>query len=169
MTGGDGAASDGRRYPAHPTVGVGVVLFRGDAVLMVRRARPPLLGAWSFPGGGQELGETVDEAGRRELLEETGMTAASLVLAGHVDAVHRDRDGRVLFHYTILDLTGWAADGREPVAAGDVSAARFVRFEALATLGVDAAHRQMVERARAAVGPVSSGGDGSAPSSGDGS
>ena len=139
--------SDAPAPPGRPLIGVGVVLFRGDRVLLVRRARPPLLGAWSFPGGRQELGETVEEAGRRELLEETGMTGGPLVLAGHVDAIHRDGAGRLRFHYTILDLAGLAVGDGEPVAASDVSEARFVPVDALDGLGVDEAHRRMVRRA----------------------
>ena len=63
-----------REYPDRPHVGVGVVVLRGDSVLLVRRAKPPRVGSWSLPGGGQELGETVFEAGRREIAEETGLT-----------------------------------------------------------------------------------------------
>lgn len=141
---------DGRQFPTRPLVGIGVVLFRGDAVLLVRRARPPLAGAWSFPGGAQELGETAEDAARRELREETGMAAAgALRLAAHVDAIHRDEAGRVMFHYTILDFAGHAAGGIAPRAGGDVSAASFVAFDALAACGLDAAHRAVAARARA--------------------
>ena len=139
-----------RAYPARPTIGVGVVLFRGDTVLLVRRGRPPLEGAWSFPGGGQELGETVDAAGRREVLEETGLVVrGTLVLAAHVDAIHRDGSGRVLFHYTILDLAGVDDGNAAPVAGGDAAEARFVALDALEALGLDAAHREVVRKARA--------------------
>ena len=136
--------SDDPDVPGRPLIGVGVVLFRGDLVLLVRRARPPLLGAWSFPGGRQELGETVEAAGRRELHEETGMTAGPLVLAGYADAIHRDPAGRIGFHYTILDLAGIAVGPGEPVATGDVSEARFVSIGGLGEWGVDDAHRGMV-------------------------
>ena len=138
--------------PARPLIGVGVVLFRGDRVLLIRRARPPLLGAWSFPGGRQELGETVEEAGRRELREETGMTAAALVLAGHVDVIDRDDAGRIRFHYTILDLAGMAQGDREPVASSDAAEACFVPVASLDGIGLDAAHRRMVARSRRLVG-----------------
>ena len=62
-----------REYPDRPWIGIGVAAFRGDAVLLVRRARPPRLGAWSLPGGAQHLGERVQDTARRELREETGI------------------------------------------------------------------------------------------------
>jgi len=62
-----------REYPARPIVGVGVVVCRGEEVLLIRRGQPPRLGQWSLPGGGQEVGETIEEAVRREVREETGL------------------------------------------------------------------------------------------------
>ena len=58
-----------RDYPDRPIAGVGVVVFRGDKVLLIRRGTPPRIGQWSLPGGAQELGETVEQAARRELRE----------------------------------------------------------------------------------------------------
>ena len=56
------AASMSRSYPERPFVGVGVVILRGEEVLLIRRGKPPRVGHWSLPGGAQELGETVNEA-----------------------------------------------------------------------------------------------------------
>lgn len=130
-----------REYPVRPIVGIGVVMLKPDAVLLVRRAKPPSAGSWSLPGGAQELGETAEAAARRELLEETGLEAGPMVLAANVDSIHRDPAGRIQFHYTILDFaTGWLSG--EPVAGGDVSDARFAPLEALAEYGLwDEAHR----------------------------
>ena len=61
-----------RTYPDRPWIGIGVVVWRDDRVLLVRRAKAPNLGQWSLPGGGQEIGETVFEAAIREVAEETG-------------------------------------------------------------------------------------------------
>ena len=119
-----------REYPARPLVGIGVVLLKPGAVLLVRRAKPPAEGSWSLPGGAQELGETAEYAARRELMEETGLDAGSLVLAANVDSIHRDPDGRVRFHYTILDFAAeWT--GGEPRPGGDVSEAVFAPLDRL--------------------------------------
>jgi ADP-ribose pyrophosphatase YjhB (NUDIX family) len=112
--------TDSRLYPARPLVGIGIVVLRGDEVLLVRRGRPPAQGAWSLPGGAQRLGETAEEAARRELAEETGLSVGPLHLAGHVDSIHRDADGKIAYHYTILDFCARYMEG-EARAGGDAA------------------------------------------------
>ena len=130
-----------REYPAQPWVGLGVVLLKPDAVLLVRRGKPPAAGRWSLPGGAQELGETAEAGARRELHEETGLHAGPLVLAANVDSIHRDGTGRVRFHYTILDFAArWI--GGDPVPGGDASEAVFAPLDALGPYALwDEAHR----------------------------
>ncbi|PHK96632.1 phosphohydrolase [Pseudoroseomonas rhizosphaerae] len=134
-----------REYPDRPWVGIGVIAFRGDDVLLVRRAKPPRMGEWSIPGGAQHLGETAEAAARRELLEEAGVTVGPLTVAVVVDALNHDEAGRARFHYTIIDFAGrWT--GGEPVAGDDVSEARFFPPEALPGLGLwDEAIRAIAE------------------------
>jgi ADP-ribose pyrophosphatase YjhB (NUDIX family) len=117
-----------REYPTRPLVGIGVAVLRPGAVLLARRGSPPNRGAWSLPGGGQELGETAEAAARREVLEETGLHVGPLRLAAHVDSIHRDPDGRVRFHYTILDFAA-AWTGGVPVAGGDVTEVAWAGFD----------------------------------------
>jgi len=117
-----------RDYPTAPRVGIGIILARGEEVLLIKRGRPPALGAWSLPGGAQELGETAEAAARRELLEETGLTCGALTLVAHVDSIHRDEVGRIQYHYTILDFCARYISG-EAVAGGDVSEVSWVRAE----------------------------------------
>ena len=137
-----------REYPSRPLVGIGTILLRPGAVLLVRRGRPPALGQWSIPGGAQKLGETAEAAARRELREETGLESGPLALVAHVDSIHRDGGGRVQYHYTILDFAGrW--QGGAPVAGDDVTAARFVRFDALEGLGLWSEAHRVIALARA--------------------
>ncbi|WP_158742697.1 NUDIX hydrolase [Acidisphaera sp. L21] len=140
-----------REYPAHPLVGIGAVILRPGAVLLVRRGKPPNAGQWSIPGGAQELGETAEAAARRELTEETGLVVDTLTLVANVDSIHRDPDGRIRFHYTILDFAGlW--QGGEPVAGDDASDAAFFAFDALAGLGLWREAHRAIAAARQLLG-----------------
>ena len=113
-----------REYPDRPVCGVGVVCFKDDQVLLVKRAKPPITWEWSIPGGGQELGETTGEAALRELKEETGVDARLIGLIDVIDTVRKDEEGRIQFHYTLVDFAAeWLAG--EPVADDDVSDARW--------------------------------------------
>jgi ADP-ribose pyrophosphatase YjhB (NUDIX family) len=106
-------------------VGVGVVVWRGDQVLLIRRARPPRAGQWGIPGGAQELGETLFEAARREILEETGLTIRPTGIVTAIDGIVRDGQGRVEYHYTLVEVSAeWVAG--EATARSDVDAARWV-------------------------------------------
>ena len=109
-----------REYPDCPRVGVGVLVWRDDHLLLVRRARPPGAGEWSLPGGGQELGETLFETARREVAEETGLDVEPVAVLTAVDSITRDDHGRVRFHYTLIDVVAnWQAG--EASAEDDVS------------------------------------------------
>jgi len=132
-----------REFPTRPWVGIGAVIFRDGRVLLARRGKPPRLGAWSLPGGAQHLGEGAMQCARRELLEETGIEAGPLILADVIDAVNRDTDGRVRYHYTIIDYCGhWAAGEARPGddvaeiawAAHDELAGYALKREALAVI-----------------------------------
>src|SRR5215475_9970817 len=91
-----------RTYPARPYLAVSAAIFRDGKVLIVRRARPPANGLYTLPGGGVELGETLEEAVVREVREETGLTIAPIALAGYRQAIARDDAGRVERHFVIL-------------------------------------------------------------------
>ena len=88
-----------REYPEFPMVGVGVVVWKDEEVLLIQRGKPPRVGSWSLPGGRQELGETTREAGVREVLEETGLSVEIKDLIDVVDSINHDDDGRVRLQY----------------------------------------------------------------------
>ena len=95
-----------RRYPERPIVAVLAVVLRGNRALIVQRAQQPNAGRWGFPGGVLELGETVFEGAMRELREETGVAAEPAGWLNIHDAISRDDDGRVQFHYTLIAVRG---------------------------------------------------------------
>lgn len=124
-----------RDYPDRPIVGVGVVVLCAGDVLLIRRAKPPRVGGWSLPGGAQELGETVFEAARREVLEETGVAIDVLGLVDVVDSIHRDDAGRVRQHYALVDVFAvWRAG--EPKAGSDAEDAAWIPIGEIGTLGL---------------------------------
>jgi 8-oxo-dGTP diphosphatase len=108
---------EGRRYPDRPIVGVLAVVMRGDRVLVVRRANPPMRGRWGFPGGVLELGETIAQGAMRELIEETGVAAVSAGPLTVIDTIDRDDEGRVRYHYTLVAVIGHWRSGEG--TAGD--------------------------------------------------
>ena len=93
-----------REYPDAPIAGVGAVIVRDKQVLLIRRAHEPLKGEWSLPGGAVELGETLEAAICREVLEETGLVVEVLDTVKAFDRISRDDTGRVRYHYVLIDF-----------------------------------------------------------------
>jgi 8-oxo-dGTP diphosphatase len=107
-----------REYPDSPLVGVGAIIIDDRRVLLVKRGHPPLLGEWSIPGGVLELGETLREAVVREAREETCLIVEPAELLGVYDRVLRDDEGRILYHYVLVDFL-CRPTGGEALAADD--------------------------------------------------
>lgn len=93
----------GREYPERPIVGVGAVIFDEGRVLLVQRGHAPMQGEWSLPGGALEVGETLQDGIRREVLEETGLIVEPVAMIEVFDRIARDDAGRVQFHYVLVD------------------------------------------------------------------
>lgn len=103
--------SDKRRYPDRPFVGVGAVIVRDGKVLLVKRKYEPLAGQWSLPGGAVEVGETLEACLVREMLEETGLEVRVGPVIEVFDRITHDDQGRVLYHFVLVDYLCWPTGG----------------------------------------------------------
>ena len=114
-----------RRFPDRPVVSVGAVIVDADRVLLVKRGREPLKGRWSLPGGVVEIGETLEDALKREVREETGLAIDVGPVVEVLDRVQRTDDDRVEYHYVIIDYL-CRATGGSLCCATDADDARWV-------------------------------------------
>lgn len=126
-------------------VGVGAVVFRGDEVLVVQRGSPPFEGAWSIPGGKIRHSETLRDAVRREVAEETGIEIDIIGLIDVFEAAPQTADDD---HYVLVDfLAEWRAG--EPQAGDDALQARFAPLaEAESLLSWDETRRALAAARR---------------------
>ncbi len=98
---------DKRAYPENPLIGVGIVIFNKDGrILLIQRNKPPLKGSMSIPGGKVELGEKLEDAIKREVKEECGIDVKVKDLIFVAENIQRDDNGRVKYHYVLLDFWG---------------------------------------------------------------
>jgi len=124
-------------------------VWHGERVLLVQRGRPPREGRWSLPGGAQELGETVADAARREVREETGLAVELGEVIATVDLIERDADDRVRYHYTLIDFTAEAQDA--VLRPGDDAAdAAWFDLDQIEALGLWSETLRIIELARLA-------------------
>ena len=122
-------------YPTQPVVAVGAIVFRDNRVLLVRRGQPPSQDLWAIPGGRVEIGETLQEAAEREILEETGITIQAREPVYTFDYIERDGSELPRFHYVIIDLIADYVRG-ETRAGDDAADVRWVAAEELDDLKV---------------------------------
>ena len=125
-----------KEYPVRPALAVGAVVFKDNRVLLVKRGNPPARGVWAIPGGSVELGESLQKAAEREVLEETGIVIKAGEPVLSFESIHRDDNDRVRFHYYIVDLAATYISG-EPSPGDDALDAGWISGEALGRLNVN--------------------------------
>ncbi len=135
-----------RHYPDRPLVGVGAVIFQGEEVLLVRRGQEPAKGSWSLPGGLVEVGEGLEAAIKREVLEETGLTVEVLGITAVLERIYRDAEDNIPYHYVLIDFACDYLSG-EVTPASDITAARFVSLDKLADFALAGLTDEIIRRA----------------------
>ena len=132
------SAYDTRHYPIRPQIGVGVMLVRDISeipqLLLIKRKYNPDAGYWSIPGGHLDLGERIENAAVREAYEETGFKTKVTKLAGIINKIMYDDNGKIEYHYVLVNYFVEQIEGdpnQPPKAADDALEAKFVPFEEL--------------------------------------
>ena len=138
--------ADDRRYPKHPLVGVGAILLRRDRILMAQRGKEPLKGWWSLPGGALETGESLAEAVRREVREETGLEIRPIGVLEIFERIMRDAGGRPEYHYVLIDYV-CRITGGTLCAGDDVAHVEWVRHANLTKLQITDGTLGVIEKA----------------------
>jgi len=136
-----------RRFPERPIVGVGAVVLDDEGrVLLARRAHEPLKGEWSLPGGAVEVGETLEAAVAREILEETGVLVAVGPVVEVLDRIEKTSDDRVEYHFVIIDYLCYASTSTL-VCGSDADEAAWVRREELAAYRITEKATSVIDKA----------------------
>lgn len=138
--------SDSREYPSRPIPGVGVVVRKDDAVLVIQRGNPPRRSDWGIPGGVVELGETLRDAAQREVREECGIEIALGDAIDTWDLIQRDDDGRVEYHYVLVDFAADYVSG-DLRAASDVLDSRWLPLSDLSVFALPDKTREVIGKA----------------------
>jgi 8-oxo-dGTP diphosphatase len=123
--------TSGREYPDRPLVGVGGVVISEGKALLIKRGGPPLEGQWSIPGGMLELGETLRDGVRRELMEETGLEVRVGDVVEVFERIFPGEAGRIRYHFVIHDFLCEVVTG-EARAASDVTDVAWASADELA-------------------------------------
>src|SRR5579864_291733 len=141
--------TDTRSYPSRPILAVSAAIIRDGKVLIVRRAREPASGLYTLPGGGVEVGETLFEAVKREVREETALEVEPVGLAGYREAIGREAaGGRIHRHFVILPFAArWIAG--EPVLNEELSEAAWLDPIAIGGLETTAGLAEIITAAMA--------------------
>jgi len=146
-----------REYPERPIVGVGAVIVREGKVVLIRRKYEPMKGHWSLPGGMVEIGETLEAALTREMLEETGLVVDVGPVIEVFDRITRDEDRRVRYHFVLVDYL-CRPSGGSLHAGSDVDAAIWADSATLADYSLTEKATSVIQRgltlAREAPRPV---------------
>ena len=121
------------------------MIVRETRALIIKRAHEPRKGEWSLPGGLLELGESLQDAVRREIKEETGLEVEIGPIIETFDRIHRDDAGRIRYHFVIVDFVCWSDEG-EAVAGSDAEGVAWVEAHEIDDYAVNAHAKDVILR-----------------------
>lgn len=136
-----------RLYPDQPIVGIGVVIVKDGQIVLIKRRNEPGRGKWSIPGGIVDLGERIQQTVIREAKEETCLDVADPHLIDIVDNVEFDPDGKVKYHYVIVDFLVKVVGG-DIAAASDAEEIRWVKFNDVEDYVLTSSFREFFQKNR---------------------
>ena len=136
-----------RLYPDQPIVGVGAILVQDGKILLEKRKNPPGKGQWSVPGGLVELGESIEQAVLREVKEETGLEVEKPKHIDIVDNVDLDEQGKVRYHFVIVDYFVKLKSGTAR-AASDAEDVRWIQLSDVEKYDLTRTFRAFFQRNR---------------------
>ncbi len=116
--------------PLKPVTGASMFVLDGSNALIIKRGKEPSKGLWAFPGGGQELGETLQQTAIRELFEETGLTAHDSEFIELLEPMRKDTNGTITSHY-VLGIFLCTSFSGTVKAADDAEEAAWVSLETI--------------------------------------
>lgn len=136
-----------RLYPNQPIIGVGAVIICKGKILLEKRKSEPGRGKWSIPGGLVELGESAEQTVMREVKEETNLEVEQPKLIDVVNNITPDENGRVKYHFVIVDYFV-KLEGGTLKAADDAAELRWVRFSEVENYDLTRSFREFFQRNR---------------------
>jgi 8-oxo-dGTP diphosphatase len=129
-----------RLYPDQPVVGIGAVIIKEGEIALIKRGNVPSKGKWTIPGGLVELGENLEAAVIRETKEEVCLDVENPQLIDVVDNIDLDEQGKVKYHYIIIDYLVHVKSGNMQ-AASDAEELRWVPFVEVESYNLTASFR----------------------------
>ena len=144
-----------RLYPDQPVVGIGAVIINQGKIALIKRGNEPSKGKWTIPGGLVELGESLEAAVIRETKEEVCLDVENPCLIGVVDNVDLDEQGKVKYHYVIIDYLVHVKAGAIK-AASDAAELRWVPFDEVETYNLTVSFRLFFRQNRERLEKISS-------------
>ena len=120
----------------YPLPAVGVFIFKGNAIYLVKKGRGIFTDKWITPGGKIEYGEYILDTVHREVKEETNLDICNIEFVTYEQTIEYDDNHNVVRHYVFFNFKANAMDGH-PIANDDAAEIKLVPFSELKNLDIN--------------------------------